>query len=184
MKTPLIYQISEYECGTVALLNAFNYLFSREEIPAKIIKTIYTHSLDLGIGGTSKKAMQILSEELNNYAESHNFKMVINYYRAQDVTLAKILEEMNHQAVIVLRTKFNEEHYVLITNVDEDNVYVFDSYYLDKSHFNNDGIKLIMDKPYSYNRKIKISHFDQELKKDYTLGKLSNREIIIIRKLS
>ena len=40
MKTPLRFQVTEYDCGTVSLYNAISYLFDREEIPAKLLKTI------------------------------------------------------------------------------------------------------------------------------------------------
>lgn len=40
MKTPLYYQMSEYDCATVTLLNAIKYLFPREVIPPDVIKAI------------------------------------------------------------------------------------------------------------------------------------------------
>ena len=40
MKTPLRFQVTEYDCGTVSLYNAISYLFEREEIPAQLLKTI------------------------------------------------------------------------------------------------------------------------------------------------
>ena len=33
MKIPLRYQMSEYDCGPTALLNAMSFLFDRAEIP-------------------------------------------------------------------------------------------------------------------------------------------------------
>lgn len=32
-KNPLHYQLSEYDCGPTAMLDAISYLFPREEIP-------------------------------------------------------------------------------------------------------------------------------------------------------
>ena len=40
MKTPLRYQITEFDCGSISLLNCITYLFKREEIPAKLVKAI------------------------------------------------------------------------------------------------------------------------------------------------
>lgn len=46
MKTPLNFQRTEYDCGTVSLLNAFSYLFDREKIPALLVKQVYKYMLD------------------------------------------------------------------------------------------------------------------------------------------
>ena len=46
MKTPLRFQITEFDCGTVSLQNAFSYLFERKEIPAELIKAIHKYTLD------------------------------------------------------------------------------------------------------------------------------------------
>ena len=45
MKSPLHYQISEYDCGPTTLLNALNFLFEREEIPPDIIRNIMLYYL-------------------------------------------------------------------------------------------------------------------------------------------
>ena len=37
MKNPLHYQLSEYDCGPTAMLDAISYLFDREEILPEII---------------------------------------------------------------------------------------------------------------------------------------------------
>ena len=46
MKTPLRFQVTEYDCGTVSLYNVISYLFEREEIPAQLLKTIHKYTLD------------------------------------------------------------------------------------------------------------------------------------------
>ena len=46
MKVPLRFQVTEFDCGTVSLLNAFSYLFDRKEIPAKLVKAIHSYTLD------------------------------------------------------------------------------------------------------------------------------------------
>ena len=46
MKTPLAYQITEYDCGQATLLNAMRFLFKRGEIPPVIIKYITQYTLD------------------------------------------------------------------------------------------------------------------------------------------
>ena len=40
MKNPLHYQLSEYDCGPTAMLDAISYLFDREEILPEIIRNV------------------------------------------------------------------------------------------------------------------------------------------------
>lgn len=46
-KTPLDYQITEYDCGTTSILNAVRYLFKRKEIHPIVYKEIMRHTLDV-----------------------------------------------------------------------------------------------------------------------------------------
>ena len=62
MKVPLRFQVTEFDCGTISLLNAFSFLFEREEIPAALVKSIHKYTLDcydeegnIGQGGRSPK---------------------------------------------------------------------------------------------------------------------------------
>ena len=41
MKIPLRFQITEFDCGAVSLLNCLSFLYEREEIPAVLIKKNY-----------------------------------------------------------------------------------------------------------------------------------------------
>lgn len=64
MKVPLRFQVTEFDCRTVARINGIIYLFDREEIPAELIKGISIYTLacydekgKLGNGGTSREAI-------------------------------------------------------------------------------------------------------------------------------
>ena len=57
MKIPLRYQMSEYDCGPTALLNAMSFLFDRAEIPPEIIRSVMLYSLDCyGMDGRARRA--------------------------------------------------------------------------------------------------------------------------------
>ena len=82
MKIPLAFQITEYDCGTTTLLNAFLFLFQRQEIPVEVLKTIYQYTLDAigkngikGEMGTSRKAMKQLTQWITKYTEEHSLKI-------------------------------------------------------------------------------------------------------------
>ena len=46
MKIPLRYQVSEFDCGTVSLLNAISYLFKSDEIPVELVRAIHLYTID------------------------------------------------------------------------------------------------------------------------------------------
>ena len=67
MKTPLLYQLSEFDCGPITLYNALKYLFDRDEISYEVIKEIMNITLDKKEKGTSKEAMKKSSLSLKKY---------------------------------------------------------------------------------------------------------------------
>ena len=46
MKTPLHYQMTEYDCGPISMMNAIIFLFDREQIPPDLIRNIMLYCLD------------------------------------------------------------------------------------------------------------------------------------------
>lgn len=62
MKNPLHYQLSEYDCGPTAMLDAISYLFDREEILPEIIRNVMLYCLDCyGSEGDSGKKRHFAS---------------------------------------------------------------------------------------------------------------------------
>ena len=47
MKIPLRFQITEFDCGTVALQNAISYLYDRENVPAELIRAISIYTVNI-----------------------------------------------------------------------------------------------------------------------------------------
>lgn len=191
MKIPLRFQITEFDCGTVTLQNAISYLFERENIPAEIIRAISLYTLDcydskgnIGQGGTSKEAISMMTNWITNYTNSHDFKLKADHYLSDDVTFDLIKNNLNEKSCIVLRTYQNEEHYVLITKIDADSVYIFDPYYLEENYYGLDNkVEIIFDKPFDYNRKVLIERFDTETYRDFALGPIENRECLVFSKI-
>jgi len=87
----------------------------------------------------------------------------------------------------VIRLFYDVPHYVLLTGVDESNIYMFDPYYEDEftdehwSQFIPEGdVELILDKPLRYNRIVPFGYFNREEDLLYALGKFENREAVIL----
>ena len=139
MKNLLNYQSSEYDCGPVALTNAIRYLFDREVIYPDIIKYIMLYCLDsyneageVGKKGTSASAMMFLSNWLNQFGKVKNFPISCEFLSGESVYLSQssnIITALQQGGAVVLRLFLDVAHYVLLTGVEGDNVYLFDPYY-------------------------------------------------------
>ena len=191
MKVPLRFQVTEFDCGTVSLLNAFSYLFEREEIPAELVKAIHRYTLDcyddlgnLGQGGTSREAINKLTHWITRYANSKNFNLKCERLAGNDVSYSKIKECLDNCGCVFIRCWQLTEHYVIITKITKNKVYIFDPYYLDKNEYANDSnIKIILNKPFNYNRIVSLKRLFSENKKDFAMGKMENRECVLINRI-
>lgn len=192
MLTPLQYQVSEYDCVPTALINAVSYLFHRKEIPPMVIRHIYLYCLDtvgrnarFGIGGTSKYAVRLVGNWLNSY-RMKSFAVSTEFIEKEAVeinTKSKIVQCLDQDGVALcnmLLTK-KEEHYLMITGIDDHWVYCFDSYCRTSVR----GMKKNVEVLYSQdgrgpNLRIRQNWFNQNLKERFCLGPLNIRESLLI----
>lgn len=196
MKNLLNYQSSEYDCGPVSLTNAIRYLFDREVLYPDIIKYIMLYCLDsyneegeVGKRGTSASAMMFLSNWLNQFGEMKNFPISCEFLSGENVYLSQnsnIVGALQQGAAVVLRLFLDVGHYVLLTGIEGDNVYLFDPYYeeLDDPELNqeyfDEGITFITDQPKRANRLVSIQRLNRLTKGFYEMGPYDIREAVII----
>ena len=187
MKIPLRFQITEFDCGTLALQNAISFLYERETIPADLIRAVSTYTLDcygedgkLGDGGTSREAMNLMTTWIEGYAKRNLFDIHCERYIDKDVTLDLIRRCLNNKGVVLIRTYQKGEHYVIATDIDDEYVYIWDSYYLDENYYDPDKkVTIVFDEPFNYNRKVLLDRFDSESKLDFALGPIEDRECVL-----
>ena len=134
--------------------------------------------------GTSSNAICELSELLNKIGSENGMniecKDVTNILNINDDEFKK---EILDGAVAILRVNQSVEHYVLLTKIDDEYAYLFDPYYLPINCYNNDeDCEIIKDKPFEYNRKIKISRLESNTRKDFSLVQNENKQIILIKR--
>ena len=188
MKVPLRFQLTETDCGATALLNAIGYLYEREEILSELENVIYEYTLDsvtkgsrAGSGGVNRIAMGILSHWLTVHSDVNGFPMSVKRYTGEDVTPEKVVRSLHKNSALVVRVWQETVHYVLVTKVDREYVYLFDSYYLDSSYYDEDKeVEIVHDQPFSYNRKVKLKRFFSQTKKDFALGAYAGRELVVV----
>lgn len=189
MKNPLHYQISEYDCGPTSLLNGISYLFERDQISPEIIRNIMLYCLDCygsdgcsGKSGTSCMAMMFLSNWINGFGRIGQMNIKSQYLSGREVTLGQesyIEDALLRKGVVVVRLYEGGWHYVLFTGKDMDNIYLFDPYYDDKD-YEMEGISVVLDQPYTYNRVVRKDYFLKEELGTYAFGEISKREAVIL----
>ncbi len=196
MKNLLNYQSSEYDCGPVCLTNAIRFLFEREEIHPNLIKHIMCYCLDkcdeegeLGKGGTSAYAMLDFSNWLNQFGQTKNFPITASFLSGADVTIrqnGEILSALSQGAVVVLRLFLEVGHYVLLTGIEGDSLYLFDPYYEEEddpqldAEYGEEGITFINNQPKRANRLVSIDRLNRTTKGYYEMGPYDIREAVII----
>lgn len=190
MKTPLRYQITEFDCGSVSLINCITFLFERNEIPAELVKAISSYTLDcydehgnLGAKGTSREAVKYLTKWIATFSESKDFGISCKYLDGKKVTVNQIKQCIKNGGCINWRTYQTCEHYVTITGIDKDYVYVFDPYYMEGDFYDSKKqIAIFADRKFDYNRKVKMERFLSEKRQDFALGPVEKREVVLINR--
>ena len=191
MKTPMHYQISEYDCGTTTLLNAINYLFTREQIPPDIIRNVMLYTLDAyggggrqGKSGTSHAAMMFLSQWMDDYGKMEDFPIGSTYLRGESVTLSesgRIYDGLRRNGVAILRLFYDVEHYVLVNRIEGERVYMFDPYFIERdADMERCGVEIVADAAAPYNRIVPIGLFEGACGSLYSLGEKERREAVLL----
>lgn len=192
-KTPLDYQITEYDCGTTTLLNALRYLFKRSEISPEIYKFIMQYTLEktnifgeIGKGGTSVYALEFLSNWLNENAKSKGMNIKCTSLQSDEISIYdKTLNEKIENGAVAIVIVYQEcDHYCLLTKMDNDFAYLFDPYYLNINYYDKDkDVEIIKDRPFEFNRKVRKERMEEHTTSDFALVRGKNSEIIIIEKM-
>ena len=190
MKNILNYQTTEYDCGPTTITNAIRYLFDRKQIPPDILKAISLYTLDAynekgesGKCGTSQMAMRFLSSWLNQYGKTNKFPIFSQFIEGEQVYIGQnsaIIGCLQQNGVAVVRVLLGDEgHYVLINDITEDEIGLFDPYYVDKVPDSSE-ISVVKDQPGKMNRRIKANLMNHNNGVPYALGTVNMREAMLI----
>lgn len=189
MKNPLHYQLSEYDCGPTAVLNAVSFLFERDQIPPEVIRNIMLYCLDCygtdgvsGKKGTSAVAMMFLSNWLDGFGKVGRLSVSSQYISGRSVYLGEdslLNDAIRRRGVAVVRLFLDEWHYVLLTGLEDDRVMMFDPYYIDQP-FEQKDIQMITDHPSEYNRIMPQSYLNCEEETLYAMGPVEGREAVLL----
>ena len=189
MNNPLRYQMTEYDCGPTSMLNAVSYLFPRDEIPPEIIRSIMLYCLDCfgedgasGKCGTSCMAMMFLSNWINGYGQTGRLPISSKYLSGESVSFAQnslLRDTPGRGGAAVVRVDLEGWHYVLLTHIRGEQVYLFDPYYLAKP-FDDPAFQMVEDHPCEYNRIVPIRCMERSERELYAFGPAEKREAILL----
>ena len=183
---PLRYQATEYDCGTTAFLNAISYVSSFSEIPPIFLKVLYNIGLNecnkagmLGWEGTSLDAMRYLAAWINKYSQRTGFPLKCTCYDSVDFRKGSVLldELQKKNTAIVTMCLLWDDHYITLTDVDDEYIYLFDPYYWDKD-YGEEGICRI-DMPCKANRRLPIGFMETTRGKFYNLSVMKENIAIV-----
>jgi hypothetical protein len=136
--------------------------------------------------GTTGMAMMFLANWLNQFGKVKKWPIYCEMMNGESVKInqsSKLAECLGQGGVAVARVMLGCWHYVLLTGIDDQYVYLFDPYYRIKP-FSVDGIEMIKDAPTKMNRKIRYDILNSEGSGYYALGKKEGRECILLYNMS
>ena len=119
---------------------------------------------------------------LNQFGQVKNFPVACEFLSGEEVCIS--CDSRIGKAL--LRLFLDVSHYVLLTGIEGDNVYLFDPYYeelddpeLDQEYF-EDGIAFITDQPKRANRVVCAQRLNRLTEGYYEMGPYEMREAVIV----
>lgn len=190
MKIPLRFQITEFDCGTVALQNAVSYLFDRENVPPELIRAIsiytvncYDEEGNISENGTSRETMEKMTKWITQYANRNSFGINCVHLEKGQVDINAIKKCLSEDGCVLVRTYRNGEDFAVITAIDENFIYLWDAYYLGETYYDNEKqVTIIFNKPFHYNRQVTLRRFLSDSVRDFALGPVEKRDCVLITK--
>ena len=188
MRTPLSYQCSNYDCAPITFVNALSYLLDRDKIDPALLKSVYTHCMDKrdyagkpGKRGTSANAVHALVEWISSYSNEQGLSLYCEFLAPHTISEDNdsLWKTVTNGGVLLACVNFdNAFHYVLVTDIDEHYVYLFDPYYYPMMQW--PGCDAITDQPTKMNKRIKKPIFFAEDIQNYSLGANCKREAVLM----
>ncbi len=190
MKNPLHYQITEYDCGPVSLINGISFLFEREEIPPEVVRNIMLYSLDgfgtdgvSGKSGTSHTAMLFLSHWLEGFGKTGRLALQSAYLSGRQVHLGQnspLRDALIRRGAAVVRLDLEGWHYVLLTGFQDGLVRLFDPYRVTEDPFPVPDVEVLRGCPELGNRLVSPEILEQEILRPYAMGPVESREAVLL----
>ena len=126
--------------------------------------------------------MMFLSNWLNGFGTAGHLPISSRYLSGEAVNFrqdSSLRDTLRRGGAAVVRVDFDGWHYVLLTGIRDDMVYLFDPYYRDQP-FPGEEIQMITDHPAAYNRIVPTRYFERETREVYSMGPVDGREAVLL----
>lgn len=161
MKLSLRCSLVKNDYGTISLLNAFFYLFEKEEMKDvwfQELMRFYLHKTENRERKTIEKWF---------YDKDMDSSITVGFVNGEEVN-DTFIEKIILEKGCIVTSLYLKKYYVLITGIDENYVYVFDPYQDENQQF--------------YNRKIDRHTFFHGIERNGSLGPVRERSCLSLSK--
>lgn len=173
MKSPLRYQLTEYDSGATAILNGISYICDRENINPNLVSAVYRYALDTANANvkpqnddySSKAIMSFITKNIDTYNKGAKIKLELRKMAIKDLTVDAIesCARLGGATIIPIYSKLTATRFVTVTNAEDGKIMLFDPYFIpDESEIwevEKDIIN-VTDKPFEYNRIIRSDRLE------------------------
>lgn len=178
-------QITEYDCGPTAFVNALIYLFKRSDIPSLAIRHIYEDTLDRPASvGTSFDAMTKLTKWLRLYKKD-NFSLEAQIIKTDNVVFdGRFLTTKASCGILFVYFGSTYGHFITVIYETREHIYCFDPYpRVEKKSKCKEWEWLNPHKFNGCNLRIKCGYINEFKSHEiFRAGKLSERYFVLIKR--
>ena len=144
--------------------------------------------VDIGRDGTSGKrgtscmAMMFLSSWINGFGQTGRLPISSQYLSGAGVNFSQngpLRDALRRGGAAVVRLDLEGWHYVLLTQIRGDQVFLFDPYY-QAEPFGDPALQMVAGHPAEYNRIIPVRCMERAERDVYALGPAEGREAVIL----
>ena len=123
-----------------------------------------------------------LSNWLNGFGQAGHLPISSQHLSGREVNFSqngRLLDALRRRGAAVVRVDFEGWHYVLLTDIRDGQVYLFDPYYRAEP-FADPALRMAADHPMEYNRIVPVRYFERETQDVYAFGPLEGREAVLL----
>lgn len=127
-------------------------------------------------------AMMFLSNWINGYGQTGHLPISGKYLSGESVNFSQnslLRDALGRGGTAVVRVDLEGWHYVLLTRIQKEQVFLFDPYYLAQP-FDDPVLQMVEDHPCEYNRIIPVRRMERLERELYAFGPAKSREAILL----
>lgn len=126
--------------------------------------------------------MMFLSNWINSFGQTGHLPISSQHLSGREVNFSQngqLRDALRRGGAAVARVDFEGWHYVLLTHMQEEQVFLFDPYYRAEP-FSDSSLRMVADHPDAYNRIVPIRYLERDTRDVYAFGPVEGREAVLL----